>query len=154
MLWICHCAIPFSGHKPDKVRVQLPGGAGGQWAQLLWQLWNWAILEAGTKIQTSMAPVHILSLMCCYLLPSLWKFLPVLTQLGHTTTPTLSNCQVLISSCTHTITNANIQLSSIMKPKYFRSCSNLMTKIIHSKRKNMKNQNADKEAENFLLHKN
>lgn len=29
-----------------------------------------------------------------------------------------------------------------------------MTKIIHSKRKNMKNQNADKEAENFLLHKN
>lgn len=82
---------------------------------------------AGTKIQTYMASVHILSLVCCCL-SSLWKFFPVLMQLGHTTTPTLNNCQVLIYSCTHTITNANIQHSSIMKPKYFRSYSNLIDK--------------------------
>lgn len=77
------------------------------------------------------------------------------TTVGPTTTPTPNNCQVLIYSNTHTITDANIQHSSVMKPKYSRSYSNLIDiKIVHSKSKNMKNQNADRKAENFILHEN
>jgi len=53
----------------------------------------------------------------------------------HLTISTTNNCQVLIYLCTHTIKNANIQHSSIMKPQYVRSYLYLIgIKIIHSRR--------------------
>lgn len=107
---------------------------------------------AGTKIRTHMASVYILSLMCCCF-PSGWKFLPVLIHLEHTTTPTINNCQVLIYSCTHTITNANIQHSSIMKLKYFKSYFN-RHKNNSQQEKEHEEPNCRQKAENFILHKN
>lgn len=92
----------------------------------------------GTKIKiymASMASVYMLSLICCCLCWSLHKYLPKATATLHVTISTIHNWHVLIYSCTHTITNASIQHSPIMKPQSFGSYFNFIgMKIIHSKR--------------------
>lgn len=88
---------------------------------------------AGAKIEMYMASVHRLSLACCNLFSSLCKKVKCSNGTGtlHVTLSTTKNCPVLIYSCTHTITKANTQHSSIMKPQYFRTYFNTGIKISH-----------------------
>lgn len=86
------------------------------WLNLLSLTYPLNLTGANTEIY--MASVYMLSLTCCHLFYSLCKKIKCSngTETLHVTVSTTKNCQVLIYSCTHTITKANIQHSSIMKP--------------------------------------